>query len=469
MLSFGASLIARIVQLALGFINIFLISRYLGPQQYGQYSFVVNFVMLFAPAIDLSLNHILTREISQNGIEKIVLIKAVFFLRLILFLLLFPFIITGANAFSGNGLHIHPLILIYSTFLLNYAFSSSVSYFISEYKLQYPSIINIIVNLLNTLAIYICVRLNLHLALILSAQAFFPILSAVIIYMRVSGKIRSAKINKRQILFCLNEIKYLGLAGIFTNIGFRINSAIVFIYLGANLSGLFNSAYKFIDMANPLISVLMMTLFPKINEIISGKEKDLSVNDLITGMLCIGTFTSLIIFSFPVILIKIVFGEPFLAASSALRILSVSFISIFTGNVIGFLIIAHRLQKQYLGSSAIVAVFNVSALSLVVPAFGIIGTAVVSVLTELLSLFILLVTLIRHGFLRLETKMIKGLALAALIMILSFVNQAAFASDLLSILLILAFITFTIKQKIFPIIKLQKIFYGKRIGYNTNI
>jgi O-antigen/teichoic acid export membrane protein len=469
MLSFGASLIARIFQLALGFVNIFLVSRYLGPQQYGQYSFVVNFVMLFAPAIDLSLNHILTREISQNGIEKIVLIKAVFFLRIVLFLLLFPFIITSADAFSGNGLQIHSLILIYSTFLLNYAFSSSVSYFISEYKLQYPSVINIIVNLLNTFALYICVRLNQHLAVILSAQAFFPILSSVLIYMRVRKKISLVKINKGQILFCLNEIKYLGLAGIFTNIGFRTNSSIVFAFLGTNLSGLFNSAYKFIDMANPLISVLMMTLFPKINEIVTGKEKDITLSDLVTGMLSIGTFTSAVIFNFPEILMKIVFGESFLAAASALRILSVSFISIFTGNVIGFLIIAHRLQKQYLGSSVIAAVFNVSALFFAVPAFGIIGTAVVSVLTELLSLFILSVILIRYGFLRLETKMIKGLALTVLIMVLSFINQATFTSDFLSVLLILAFVTITIKQKLFPIIKLQKIFHGKRIGYNTNL
>ncbi|MGE5680405.1 MAG: oligosaccharide flippase family protein [Bacillota bacterium] len=468
MLSLGGALAARLLQLVLGFINILLISRYLGPQQYGNYTVAVNFVLMFVPFIDLSLNHVITREITQNGSRNLSLIKGAFLIRFIVFLILLPVIYFSSGYFTSNGSDLICLILVYSVFLINYCFSSASSFFIANYQLEFPSAASAAVNIVNTLSIVISVYFSLQLWIILLSQAFFPLLGSLIIFLKVQKVTEKVSLTVEQCRFCLNEVKYLALAGIFVNIYFRINSSVVFYHLGAESAGLFNAAYKFTDLLNPFISVLMMTFFPMINEIISGKENNVSVNDILTAMLMTGALFSIIVFSFPEIILKICYGDEFKKASSALRILSLAYISIFSGNVAGFLIVAHRMQRQYFFISVIAAVFNITALSLLIPVYGITGAAVTSAATEFISLGTSFLLLIRQKCYFPESRVSRAALMSITAIAVSSVNLMTIRSSFISFLIVLLFAAAGWKYRVIAPSLLNKILYGRRIGYNTN-
>jgi hypothetical protein len=84
------SFISRAIDVGVTFALAILLARYLGPKGMGEYTYIIAFVALFVPLIDLGLDHILIREIAKRRDTAKTYVGAALLLKLLIILILLP-------------------------------------------------------------------------------------------------------------------------------------------------------------------------------------------------------------------------------------------------------------------------------------------------------------------------------------------------------------------------------------------
>jgi len=132
-------------------------------------------------------------------------------------------------------------------------------------------------------------------------------------------------------------------------------------------------------------------LFPIITEMFSLNKRNLMKNtfNIISRIVMfVSVPTSVLMFSYPTIIIRILFGEKFIAASPVLRILS--FVAIFysLSMIISSFIAAEGNTKKISKIIFLSAVFNFFANLLLIPKIGMIGAAIASLASYILEFYL---------------------------------------------------------------------------------
>ena len=63
-------MIGRVFQLALTFVTTMLVTRYLGPTEYGKITYVYSYIQLFLPICALGMNDIIVKMLLDNREES---------------------------------------------------------------------------------------------------------------------------------------------------------------------------------------------------------------------------------------------------------------------------------------------------------------------------------------------------------------------------------------------------------------
>lgn len=95
-------------------------------------------------------------------------------------------------------------------------------------------------------------------------------------------------------------------------------------------------------------------------------------------------------------MVSILAGSEFGASVGVLRILIVALLFAYMGHLVGFTLISKEGQKEMLGVGLIILIFNLIGNLVVIPRHGIMGAAMVTVLTEMLSLGLMTLRLKRR-------------------------------------------------------------------------
>jgi len=111
---------------------------------------------------------------------------------------------------------------------------------------------------------------------------------------------------------------------------------------------------------------------------------------LSAGVLLVSGITMMLgVWIFAPIMVQILAGAQFEASVGILRILMVALVFAYMGHLVGFTLISKEGQKEMLGMGAIILIFNFVGNLVAIPRFGISGAAVVTLLTEALSLVLM--------------------------------------------------------------------------------
>jgi len=99
---------------------------------------------------------------------------------------------------------------------------------------------------------------------------------------------------------------------------------------------------------------------------------------------------------FAPLMVHILAGVQFEASVGVLRILAIALVFAYLGHLVGFTLISKEGQKEMLGVGLIILIFNLIGNLVVIPRYGIMGAARVTVLTEMLSLGLMTLRLKRR-------------------------------------------------------------------------
>lgn len=180
----------------------------------------------------------------------------------------------------------------------------------------------------------------------------------------------------------------VSIAGLMVTAYVRIDQILVFEIAGARDGGLYGAAYRVLDQSQFIPATVMTTLLPMISAAHPGDPARVRRLTQTGGeLMAIPSFGALafaLALAEPIM--RLLFGEQFIDAAPALPILLGAFVCVAFGFLIGSLRIVLGLQKRFVVYAAIGLVFNVVANLLLIPSYGFLGAAWVTLGTELLVL-----------------------------------------------------------------------------------
>ena len=193
----------------------------------------------------------------------------------------------------------------------------------------------------------------------------------------------------------------VGIAGLLT-LGYGyVDQVIVFTAAGARDAGLYGAAYRILERLQFIPATLLVTLFPVL---VAARDHDRErlrrVLQLTTEYLALCSLPVLAIsLAGPEPLVRLLFGDEFAAAAPAFPVLMAAFVVICFGYLTGHLVIAYELQRRFVLIAAAGLIFNVTLNLALVPRYGFLAAAWLTLATEVLVTALTAAIVIRRSHL----------------------------------------------------------------------
>jgi O-antigen/teichoic acid export membrane protein len=208
----------------------------------------------------------------------------------------------------------------------------------------------------------------------------------------------------------------LGIAGVMTSIYWQVDSVLLLQISGPAESGIYGAAYGFLSQLTFLPAAVMSSFFPVLSAVY-GRDPQrakrlVQVCADSMGVIALPVLAGTIALSGPII--HLMYGSNFARSAGLLPILMIAFVSICFGTLAGFLAPVLGLQWRLAIYAAIGAIANVIMNLVLIPPYGAYGSAWATVITEVLTLVLMLGTALWTIRMRLlPWKLLRTVALAA--------------------------------------------------------
>ena len=383
-LTFG-NIISRIIRAVL----IIYAARILGVAGYGVFSYALAIAGFFSIFADVGITAMLTRESARNPEERIYYLSTGFFIKLV-FILLSTLLILFAAPFVAKiegAKELFPIIV----FL--FAFDTLRDFFFGFTrgieKMEIEAGVNIFTNFAILLlggAALIFRPTSALLTIGYTAGSAIGLL-ALIFVLRKHIKNIWRSFRKDLVKPILTEAWPFALAGLLGTIMLNTDMIMLGIFRGAEEVGFYAAAQKIILLLYLLPGFLSVSLFPSFARLAKTDneklrrvlEKGISAAFLMAFPLAVGGAILA-----PKI-IELIYGAPYLPAASAFSILLFTFFLVFPGTFITNAIFAHNRQRVFTTYVGAGALGNVILNFFLIPAYGIIGSAIATIGSQLLA------------------------------------------------------------------------------------
>lgn len=377
----GWLFIGRIASLVVSFFVTAFIVRSLGPANYGELSYAVSFISIFSFIATLGLDTVLYRDIIKYPERAGRYLGTALILRIlagaigVITCLAFAFFSSVQGDVSYLLISILSLTFVFNSFsILGYEFQAKVQ---SKHLSIASFIILIALNALKIAAI-LSGKGVIYLALIL---LFEPILTGIVfVTYRVAlyGRFKDWNYDRAIALDLLKNSWPMMLAGAFAVIYSRIDQIFIKHLLDASAVGFYDAAVRISEAWLFIPTIIVSSLFPAI--INASKVSDLEYSkrlkrlSLLLFWIAIGIAIPMTVFA-PLV-ISLLYGPAFVSQSTIiLQIYVWGGVGLSVGALTTNYLIAENLRKAIFVSSLITMALNIALNMMLIPKYGIEGSA----------------------------------------------------------------------------------------------
>lgn len=383
----------RILRIVVSFIVTIFVVRYLGPKDFGLFSYILSFFWLFASISTLGLESITTREIVKHPDDKSEIIGTVFFLRLTgsvaaIVLVGIILLILGEDTYTSI------LILLLSGSFLFQSFSAIEYYFRGKVQAKY--------NAYALSASVLISSLFKIIFILIKAPLVYFVLTVVIEYAALAiGLITVYQMNQLSVFnwkyskaLAKALLKYswpLALSGIVVMVYMKIDQIMIKNMMSEEAVGYYAAAVRLCESWYFIPVTLCNSIFPAIVSAKNVSEEFYNnrmqkLYDILTW-LAIGIAIPVTIFSDKII--TLLFGGEFSPASPVLTIYIWAGVAIFLGVASSQYLINENLTKLSFFRSFIGMIINVVLNFIFIPIYGIVGSAIATLVSYTTVTFVL--------------------------------------------------------------------------------
>jgi len=383
---------SQIIARGLGFFYFIFLARFLGVADFGIYSFTIAFVYNFIPVADFGIERLVLRDISREPEKTTYFLKRLLPLRMILAAIAYFLLVILALVFGQTGKQILYL-AIFGLALFPYSFSFLlISFLNSREEMKFLAASNIFLILFTgvTGALLVILKFPLTILFFVYPLANFLLagwfwLNSKELNLPLGGVIDLVFWKK-----CLSQSWAFATILILAVFYLRLSVVMLNLIKGSVATGLYNSAFKFVEATILIPQSLTLALFPLSSKlIISDKAKLKKIYLKALLILVLLSVPLMFVFLFaPQLLVKTTYGSNYLGAVPVFMILGLSFVFFFPNALAGNIIQNSDKFKRFLPWA--VANFLVALILclILIPRYSIVGAAWAVVGGEIFGLII---------------------------------------------------------------------------------
>lgn len=407
------AMLGKVVNMAAALFVGILVARYLGPENYGVMNYVISYVALFSVIATFGLSNIEVRELSRTPEKKNEILGTCFVIRFFFTTIAYLVIVITVFIFDTDSFT-KAMILLYGLSLYTTScFEVIRNYFTSIVKNEYVVKSEIARTLIGASIKVVLLLMHSPLWCFIVAMAFDTVLVAsgyTISYKSAVGRLIDWRFDKTKVRYLVTQSFPLLLSGAAIIIYQRIDQVMIGNMIDNESVGYFATAGKFLDLILFLPTVLTQTVTPLIVKTkrdgaqIEYETKSYQFVSIVVWVsIIMALFFS--VFAYP--MIRYTYGVQYLAAVPVLQIMAWKTVGMAISSAGGQLIIIEKLQKwavfRNLAGCVVCVVLNL----FLIPKYGIIGSAFVTIITLFVSGFLAnyLIPPYRHIF-KMECKVL---------------------------------------------------------------
>ena len=361
------------------------VARYLGPEQFGLFSYVLAYTAIFAGIAKLGLDGILVRELVNHPEKRDTYLGTAFWLKI-----LGAFIVMGLMAaivpFTSNDATTNLFIFIIAAGLVFQSFEVVAFYFQSQVLAKIVSICKVIQLALSSI-------IKIYLVLTEAELIWFVLVTAFDALSLAVSYFVAYKINQHSSFykhFDLSVAKQLLkdswpiiFAIVAVSLYMKVDVVMINWMLGSHDAGIYSAATKLVETWIFIAVVITTSLAPSITKAKQNSKElfELRVEALIRVLVYIALLISIFISVYSESLVTFLFGDVFFAAGGILTLYVWSNVFIFMNNASTRWFINMNLQFYSASKVVVGAVLNVLLNYFWVPLYGLDG-AVYATLTS---------------------------------------------------------------------------------------
>lgn len=401
----------KILRMVVGLFVGIWVARYLGPQQFGLFSYAQSFVGLFTAIATLGLDGIVVRELVKDETRRDELIGSAFWLKLmgafgVLIILAIAVNFTSSDAYTNALVFIIASATVFQSFnVIDFYFQSKV---LSRYVV-FANIISLFISSLIKIVLILNEAPLIAFAWVILFDSFILALGYIYFYIRsrhceqseaihqntvIASKakqsILNSTFNKATAVSLLKDSWPLILSGIVVSIYMKIDQVMIMEMMDAEAVGQYAAAVRLSEAWYFIPIVIASSLFPAI---INAKKQSeelyyARLQKLYDLMVWIAIAIALPMTFLSDWLVNLLYGEQYNQAGSVLMIHIWAGIFVFLGVASGKWFMAENLQMLSFWRTFYGMVLNVILNFVFIPKYGIQGAAIATLVSQVVAAYL---------------------------------------------------------------------------------
>jgi len=379
----GVQMAAHGISTAIGLATMFVLSRYLGVEGFGQYNYIFAFFYLFITINDFGVNTIVVREVSKQRERAGEIVGAMLSFKVLLA------IISVLAAWSTVWLMNFPddlrnALYVFALFLPLIALELPAVIFQVILKAEYPAIIGIFNRCAGFLLLMGAVWMGYGLTAIVLALLFGEFASLLITLKYAKRFVKPTwHVNPRLWKEVLCSSVPLGVAGLFVALINRVDFIMLERMTDLQQVGLYSAAYKVTNLLEAFPLMIMGTIYPLMSRYAKEDPERLRAlykkSVLYLGVAAVPMGLGITFFA-PAI-VQLLFGAKFIGADRGLMVLVWSTVFLYFSISGGNLLISMGKEKINLVILSFGAFVNIGLNLIWIPTMGFVGAALSTAIT----------------------------------------------------------------------------------------
>ncbi|MDF9799683.1 O-antigen/teichoic acid export membrane protein [Catalinimonas alkaloidigena] len=379
----------NVVRMGMGFLVAVWVIRYLGPDRYGILSYVQSLVALVAAVASLGIDQIVIRELVRQPDKRSVLLGTAFAIKLSGASLAILLIMSGISLSEEDSLT-RLLTLIIAAGMIFKSVNVIDFLFQADVRSKYMVLANLLGFGIMTVLKVVLILMDAPLLAfggVILLDSVFNAIRLVFYYKKEYFSIGSWSFDKALAGKILKESYPLILSGISISIGMRIDQIMLKSYLDAESVGVYAAGVRLAEVFNFIPMIVGQSIYPKlINLNLDAEKEKNTVVRIIRGVFfaLAGLAVGINLISYYAV--SLLYGEEYIMSYQVLNILIWTIPMIYLGIITNKLLLIRKHNITIFVRQALVAFCNVGLNLIMIPYYGIVGSAIAT----LAAIFIVL-------------------------------------------------------------------------------
>lgn len=382
----------QLLRMAAGLLVGIWVARYLGPSQFGLFSYAIAFTSLFGSMAKMGLDSIVVRELVRTPELRDVYLGTAFWLKLMGAVVMLA-VMAVAVQFTSNDATTNLYIFIIGSGTLFQSFEVVDFYFQSKVLSKFVSICKLtqlfISSLIKLYLIYIKAELFWFVLVSLVDQITLAI-SLFLAYQHQKLRLFFNAFNTATAKKLMHDSWPLVLSSLVVMVYMRTDQIMIKEMLGEYELGLYSAAVRLSEIWYFIPATMTLSILPFF---INAKKNNNDIYLLrLQNFVTITTWIAIIIATTMTFasdaLVIMLYGHQYKEAGVVLAIHMWGCVFVFLGIAAGSFFTIENYTKKTLLRMLLGAIFNALANLLLIPLYGIIGAAVATVTSQLIANFL---------------------------------------------------------------------------------